>query len=407
MSLKLVLISPSGTLEKDNKLHGDVIKSVAQLVADLAKQNVKVAIWSNRLIKVNRQNGQQPLHEFLSELAGTPVEYVGLQVGMPARQRANSVAPILQRFGVKIEETILVGAREEDMRAGVNNKLLLLRPSWYQTDLEYGFEVASITELRRFCMLFGTREHPIFWRINDINHGLMVNALGPFSTMIQAYAAFGEDAKNAAKYEAGTLKFWHQLVTSTLYFSGIMHKVDYITVYPGHASGTRVKAFHEVLDLLGKCFHKPFLPNLLVRHTDAAKSSLRKAGEREFRTQLNTIKIDSRASKLGAAPRKSALDLRGKNVLVVDDICTSGRSLEVARTYLGAAQASCILFAWLKTINTDYLRISEAIPLRPFEANVINNEPRAIAYPYRAQIVDTQAPTELDELLRRYQAWEA
>lgn len=257
MSLKLVLISPSGTLEKDGKLNAKDIGALCLLISQLAAANVNVAVWSNRKWTVG---GQTPLEDYLSAKAGTTVHYVGTQIGMPARQRAGSVNPILQKFGVKLEDTVLVGARDEDLQAGVNNKMLLLRPAWYGGNLTYGFELKSIEELGRFCLLFGTRTHPFYWQVTDTAHGLQVNALGPFSTMIQAFAKFGEDAKNAAKYETGTLEFWHQLITSTLYFSGLIHQVNLITVYPGHATGTKEKAFYEVLDLLGKCFNKPFLP---------------------------------------------------------------------------------------------------------------------------------------------------
>lgn len=408
MALKLVLISPSGTLEKDQHLHADVINSVAGLISRLNQAGVRVAIWSNRRLRVNAKDGSssQPLEEFISQRAGCPVEYVGLAAGMPARQRSNSVQPILNKFGVKLHETILVGAREEDMRAGVNNKLLLLRPSWYRQDLAYGFEVSSIEALARFCLLFGIREHPFYWQINDPARSLSANALGPFSTINQAYAQFGEDARAAAKYEAGTLDFWHQLITSTLYFSGIIHEVDYITLYPGHSREHQIKAFHEVLDLLGKCFRKSFLPNLFIRHQTAVKSTTLKANARLFANQINTIHINNYANKLGAIEeRKTPLQLRGKTVLVVDDICTSGRSLDVARAYLASAGAGAILFSWLKTINTSFLSMEPSPQLAPFRENIINSEPSSLAYSYSDNIVDQAAAAEIDNLLNQFRLW--
>ena len=162
MSLKLVLISPSGTLEKDGKLNDKDIGALCLLIAKLSAAKVNVAIWSNRKWTVG---GKTPLEDYLSLKAGTTVHYVGQQIGMPPRQRAGSVNPILQKFDVKLEETVLVGARDEDLQAGVNNKLLLLRPAWYENDLGYGFELKSIEELGRFCLLFGTRTHPFYWQV--------------------------------------------------------------------------------------------------------------------------------------------------------------------------------------------------------------------------------------------------
>lgn len=402
MSLKLVLISPSGTLEKDGKLNDKDIGALCLLIAKLSAAKVNVAIWSNRKWTVG---GKTPLEDYLSLKAGTTVHYVGQQIGMPPRQRAGSVNPILQKFDVKLEEAVLVGARDEDLQAGVNNKLLLLRPAWYENDLGYGFELKSIEELGRFCLLFGTRTHPFYWQVNDAERGLQVNALGPFSTLIQAFAKFGEDAKNAAKYETGTLVFWHQLITSTLYFSGLIHKVNLITVYPGHAAGKKDKAFYEVLDLLGKCFNKPFCPDLLLRHEDAIKSSFQKAGDRKFSNQVNTLRLNRYPSKYGGAPRKTPINLAGKSVLIVDDICTSGRSLDSARAYMVAAGASAVLFCWLKTINTDYLSMEPAPKLAPFEKNIIATEPKAKTYGYSTNIVDPAAAQELDHLLKQFQTW--
>jgi hypothetical protein len=403
VSLKLVLISPSGTLEKDGKLDAKDIGALCLLISQLAAANVNVAVWSNRKWTVG---GKTPLEDYLSAKAGTTVHYVGAQIGMPVRQRSGSVNPILQKFGVKLEDTVLVGARDEDLQAGVNNKLLLLRPAWYGGNLTYGFELKSIEELGRFCLLFGTRTHPFYWQVTDGAHGLHVNALGPFSTMIQAFAGFGEDAKNAAKYETGTLAFWHQLITSTLYFSGLIHQVNLITVYPGHAAGSKAKAFYEVLDLLGKCFNKPFYHDLLLRHEDAEKSSFKKAGDRKFANQVNTLRLNRFPSKYGGPPRKTPIDLAGKSVLVVDDICTSGRSLDTARAYVAAAGACSVLFCWLKTINTDFLSMDPAPTLVPFQKNTITVEPKTKAYGYSPNIVDAEAAQELDSLLKQFQAWQ-
>ncbi|WP_304306220.1 phosphoribosyltransferase [Pseudacidovorax intermedius] len=402
MSLKLVLISPSGTLEKDGKLNEDDIRDLSSLISKLAEEGVSVAIWSNRKWTVNKN---KPLEEYLSEKAGTKVYYVGFQAGMPARQRAGSVEPILKKFGVSLENTVLIGAREEDMQAGVNNKLLLLRPAWYGGNLNYGFEFRSIDELGRFCILFGTRTHPFYWRVVDQARKFEVSALGPFSTMIHAFAKFGEDAKNAAKYETGTLQFWHQLIISTLYFSGLIHKVDLIAAYPGHSAAQKDKAFFEVLDLLGKCFNKPFLVDLFIRHEDAVKSTSQKAANRKFASQINTLRLNKFPSKYGGAPRKTPVQLSNKNVLVVDDICTSGRSLDTARVYLSAAGANATLFCWLKTVNTDFFSIEPNLALKPFEKNGINDEPSAVRYFYAPNIVDAAAVEELNTLLQGFQQW--
>ncbi|WP_431099012.1 hypothetical protein [Polaromonas aquatica] len=405
MPLKLVLVSPSGTIERDGHLPTEDINKWAEVISRLHKQGIRVAVWSNRKWTVNNST---PLHEYLGAKAGCLVSAVGHATSnSPYRQMAGSVDPILAQFNVQRHETILIGARDEDLRAGVNNKLFLLRPSWYGGNLEYGFELKSISELERFCSLFGTRQHPFYWNVSDPHADLQVSALGPFSTYIEQYASFSEDARRAAKFDAGTLEFWHQLIVSTLYFSGIMHKVDYITVYPSHTSGAKSKAFYDDLSLLGKCFGKTFFPDLLLRHSDAPKSSKSRAADRLFSNQVNSIKLNRYPAKYGGKPRKTALSLAGKTILVIDDICTSGRSIDCARSYLGAAGASSILFAWLKTINTDFLSMTPTPGLSPYQQNILTAEPAHRAYGYSQHIVDAQAPAEIETLLEAYKKWVA
>ena len=98
-------------------------------------------------------------------------------------------------------------------------------------------------------------------------------------------------------------------------------------------------------------------------------------------------------------PRKTPLPLKGKRVLVVDDIMTSGRSLDVARAYIEAAGASALLFAWLKTISAAFSHMSEDPPLKPFAPFSTADEPEFTSYGYRGHIVDRAAPTELDTIL--------
>lgn len=403
MSLKLLLISPSGTLAKDGKLDPKLIGDLCGVIERLGAAGVRTAVWSNRRWTVNSGT---PLQQYLSERAKRAVEYVGAAIGYPARRRSGSVSPILERFGVSRSETILVGNGDEDLMAGVNNQLLLVRPAWYPTSSEYGFEVKSIAELERFCAVFGLREHPIFWSVND--QGLRAYAMGPYSTKIQAYAGFGIDAFKAAKYEQGALEFWHRLVVSSLYFSGLISDVSYITTYPSHEKGTKVRAVDDVMTLLGKCFRKTFYPDLIGRHTTSIKSSFATPAQKTFANQLNTTKLNPFPHPYGGEEaRRTAVSLKGKTVLVVDDICTNGRSLDCARAYIEAAGGKVISFAWLKTINSSYLRMDPAPKLKPFQVNTIQQEPAHTEYPYANSIKDHEAPAEIASLLDTYRAWQA
>jgi hypothetical protein len=153
--------------------------------------------------------------------------------------------PILQHLGVQPHEAILVGNEDEDMYAGVNNRLLLVRPEWYLGEHEYGFKVSSISELARFCELFGLRQHPIFWGVEDGK--LHVRSMGPFSTTANPdFAMFSADARAVAKYDAGERQFWFLMILSSLYFSGLMHQVDFMTPLPPRRPSVCAEASNSI-----------------------------------------------------------------------------------------------------------------------------------------------------------------
>jgi hypothetical protein len=404
MPLKLILISPDGTIGADGKARIDVLRDLCTFIAQMRLRNVEVALWSRHRSTLSGE----PLDAYLSRESNTPVRHFLAGSGnLPIRRRGGSADLILAITKVQRHETLLVGSKEEDMLAGVQNKFLLVRPAWYGDDIEYGFRVASIGELARFCELFALRQHPIYWSITC--DALQVRSMGPFSTLIEAYSNFGTSARRAAKDNAGEREFWFFAMVSSLYFSGIMHQVDCVCRFPGHnptqPSGIDV-LFDQVMSLFGKCFQKPYYSDLIVRHTKATKSQPIKADQRTFSNHLNTIVLNRRPRSYDRAqPRKTALILRNKTVLVVDDILTSGRSLDVARAYLQAAGASVILFAWLKTISAGFSHMSQDPSLDPFVPYVASTEPRSTIYGYHSNIVDNAAPDELDRILTAYREW--
>jgi hypothetical protein len=403
MPLKLLLLSVDGTICRDNKVNMDIARDLGRLARELTPLGVATALWSNRPWTVR----QRPMSEWFSELAGIPVAHHGVQVdGSPARQLGNSAQPIMTRYGVKRYETVLVGGVDEDMRAGVQNKLLMLRPDWYGQQSEYGFPVADISELARFCLVFALREFPIFWRVQDGT--LDISAAGPFSTMRAAYQMFGEDARAFAKTGNGRPDFWFNFAVSSLYFSGLLEGVNYICTYPGHSPNSAPNKYGmaDVLSRLGKCFRMTFYNDLIARHAEATKSQPIRAGDRRFLNQLNTIRLTRHPHRyLNSDPVKTAIALRDKTILVVDDFCTSGKSNEAARMYIEAAGGRARLFSWLKTINVPYTRINVPVRLTPFAGTQLVAEPPSQDYGYAENIIAPDAPAEIHQIFMRYRDW--
>lgn len=400
--LKLVLISPSGTLVDENhKLKSKLVSELCNLISNLDKVGVKVAIWSNKDWLISNKSD---FSEYLTSKSGVQVDFIKAGSGnFPARSRNGSIDPILKKYNIERSEAILVGNGDEDLRAGVNNGLLLLRPSWYKNESEYGFLVKSINELERFCVLFGLRKHPIFWSLKK--SGLDIYAMGPYSTRVAEYAGFGTSAVQSAKHDFGLVNFWHMLIVSTLYFSNLIADVDYITTYPSHSGVYRKKAIDESMAVLGKCFNKTFYPDLFIRHTKALKSAGAAKEDKTFINQINTIKINRLPTIYGERVRKSPIPLKGKVILIVDDICTYGRSLETARLFIEAAGGKAILFSWLKTINSEYKEVTTAPVIAPYKDNDLIDEPKSKDHYYGSGIVDYQAADEISSLMEKYKSW--
>ena len=264
MALKLILMSSDGTIGADGKARIDILRDLCTFIGRMAAHGVQVAIWSR-----HRQTlDNEPLEAYLTRESKAPVRHFLAATGQyPTRQRSGSVDPILTEIGAARHETILVGSQDADMQTGVNNQLLLIRPAWYGTEMAYGFPVESINELARFCEIFALRQHPIYWSIDE--DALQVRSMGPFSTRLPDFAEFGSSARATAKENRGDPEFWFFAVVSALYFSGLVHQVDYICPFPGHnpsASGGIRAVLDEVMSRFAKCFRKTYFPNLILRH---------------------------------------------------------------------------------------------------------------------------------------------
>ncbi|WP_201864467.1 phosphoribosyltransferase [Microvirga soli] len=404
MPLKLVLISPNGTIGADGKARIDILDELVTFTERMSVRGVQVAFWSRHRAMIDGE----PVHEYLSRRSGVPVRlFLAGQGGLPTRQRAGSVDPILAELGVSRHETVLVGNSDADVPAGVNNQLLLIRPGWYPQQIDYGFEVPSISSLAQFCEIFALREHPIYWSISDSD--LHVRAMGPYSTYKPNFAEFSADAKSAAKEDGGQRRFWFLMIVSTLYFSGLIHQIDYLCAFPGHnpnSSSEVRKGLDALMTVFGKCFRKPYLADFILRHTPAIKSQYAKPYEKTFLNQLKTIHLNRYPRHYDRpTPPASPLRLTGKTVLVADDFCTNGRSLDVARAFIEAAGGKAILFSWLKTINTAFLHMNPDPQVQPFKPNDINAEPKWVSYDYHDHVVAPEAADEIAALLDAYKNW--
>lgn len=403
--LKGVILSIEDVLLPQGQINEAVFAEVKKLIAYFKEAGIQFAVFTNREWTIGAE--KRPLEDALEEIWGKfPYFCRAKDSRIPPKPRADSTAYVLKAMGWESTEVIYVGASESDMQTAVNGGLLFLRATWYANKTDYGFEFATPKDIARFIDTFCFREH--LW-CHEIHQGnFEYYALAPFSTMKPEYTLYSEDARAAAKHGRGHPDFWIGAIVSSLYFTGIHKRINYIAVYPGHRAGSGNDVMNDAMAIFGKCFRKNYLPDLIVRHTTAQKSqTARNSGKAlDHLNQLNSIVLN-RAPMRSATERYKSPPLgKGKTVLVIDDICTKGYSLESARTFIEKTGSSVIMVSWLKTINTDIEELAPYGKFDPYKPVQFNEAHVQKVHSYRSNIVDYLAPEELTEIFRNYTNWE-
>jgi hypothetical protein len=402
--LKGIIFSVEDTLLPQGAVDIGIFAEVDKLVKYLRSVSVEFVVYTNRHWIVG---GTDSLEARLKEKWGDFSYYCRADNGdVPGKPQKAAVDYVLAQKGWDATEVLYLGASENDMRTAVNGGLLFLRATWWANKSDYGFEFDTPKDVARFVDTFCLREH--FWchQIKDDNFEFY--SLAPYSTYKPEYTLYSADARAAAKHGLGHPDFWVGALVTSLYFTGIHRRIDYIAVYPGHEAGSGNAIMDEPISVYGKCFRKAYIPDLIVRHTTALKSqTARNKGEfLDHLNQLNTIHLcKTPARGAGKVYKRSPLG-KGKTVLLLDDICTNGYSIESARAYIEQTGAKVIMATWLKTINTDIHSLGEIDSFSPYQPNAFHRAPLGAVYGYRAHLVDHLAPAEIARLFAAYESWE-
>jgi hypothetical protein len=327
--------------------------------------------------------------------------------GTPWKPKPEATEYLLDRFKWDPAEVVYVGNSEEDMRAALFGNVLFLNATWYEKNSEYGILFDSPKDIARFVDTFCLRDH--LWHYAIENEALRFYALAPYSTRIREFEFLSSDAKAAAKWGGGHPDFWTKYLWSTIYFSELYKDINYIAVYPGHKRGSGNPIMEDPMLAFSKCFRVTYLRDFILRHNNAQKSSYARLEGIPINhlNQLNSIMLEEHPLRSsGDKPYVRCPVRPGKTVLVIDDFCTNGYSLESARAYIEQTGAKVICMSWLKTVNSDYRQISAIDKFHPFQPNQFAAPPRTKGYPYRAHIVDPIAPDEVTQKLRVYDGWQ-
>jgi hypothetical protein len=395
--LKCVIFGDRYVIQDDNSL-----PEIKQLMTFLISRQIKPVVLSNDKNQ-KRYSLEKQLKQCYQELDW----YIADRDKTPEKPKSESVLSVLKKLEIKSQEAIYVGNTDNDMKTAVNGNLLFLNASWYGKHTDYGFEFKTPREIARFIDIFCLREHLWAYEIKD--NELEYYALGIYGRYEEEYD-YTKDAIGAAKLGRGHPDFWIKYLLSTVYFSGLYKRIDYIAPYPGHKKDSTPTGMEETIVTFAKCFRKKYLKDLIIRHKTADKSAYARKDRRhlDHLNQLNTIQLNGNPLKdINSDDRYEISPIKeGKTVLIIDDFCTQGYSLEAARVYIEQTGAKAILLTLLKTINKNYERIEKIEKFNPFESNTFSLVNETRRYPFSKYIIESSACQEIRSKLREYNDWQ-
>ena len=405
--LKGVILSVEDTLLNMGQINQAVFSEVVRLMAFFKLRGIRPVLMANQARTIKLGGVTRDLYGYLEEQFDDLVVFTRLRdSAIPPKPKAAATEYVLKAMNWASNEVVYIGSNDDDMRTAVNGNILFLRAIWYSHNTNYGFEFKEVKEIARFIDTLCLRAH--FWSHVIKDGDFEFYALAPFSTYKEAFRKYSENGRAAAKFGQGDVDFWLGALVTSMYFTGIHSRIDYVTSYPGHQAGFDNNKMSGDLMTFAKCFRKSYLHNLVIRHTTAIKSqTARNLGAAlDHHNQLNTIMLNQLPARNYPTEYKNAPLQRGKTVLLVDDICTKGYSLETGRKLIEATGAKTILISWLKTINTDYWSFGAIGNFNPYQKNTFRNVPIGKIYGYHSYHVDGAASEELAEQLEQYINWD-
>lgn len=393
-----------------------VLRRTGKLVRYLKSRGVEIVVVTNKQYHVYSESNPQdsaPAKKYFEEKWGVTIDWhLCGQNGKAGKQSHAGFQDVLKKRGWEPNNTVYVGNSKTDMMAAVNNKVLLLTAKWFpDTDetTEYGFHFDQPKGVARFVDVFCLRDRYWYYQIND--NAVQVYTLAPLNTFHDVNKYHCDDfLANVKNGLANDDEFWAKFLCTSMYFSGVYTSVDLIAAYPKHTAGQYQDILVKPMDTFAKSFgQKRFVRDLIERHSTALKSQFNR-DKVDHLTQLDTIRLNPAPTKIvkGRIERFPKYPAEsGKTVLVIDDVCTKGMSFEAARVLLNSRGVNVISVAFLKTPRHEYQALGNVtLPNGPFKPNKGIQATRGKTYSYNAQVIDTAAPTELTQRLKRYQEWE-
>jgi hypothetical protein len=410
-NLRGAIFSLTNVLAKSGDLDKAKALETVKLIKFLISVGVQPVLVSNT--EWVMRESREPFNVYFSSLVGQELPYYQGGRDMAYKQYASAMQYVLDQQKWVPQEVVYVGNTPEDIQAASNGGLLFLNAKWHEENSPYGFEFQSPKEIARFIDCCCLTPKDWFWCIESGKLRVYTIApLGEYSKAYPAAATYSTDAKNAVKFGVGDLRFWGLLMAARIHLSGIGAEANYVAPYPGHkTTSTKTELLHAVTVVSGS-LRARYLEDFFVRHQDAAKSQeLRnRGGQPSVQNQLSTIRLRRDPLKTGPAGGryKTSPKVKDKTLIVVDDICTQGYSLEAARAFAEAAGANVICLCWLKTPGAnDYHQLAALDPeidnpFAPYNPQKIDE----MVHSNSGNVVNANAANEIANAFTRFQNWD-
>ena len=415
-SLKGIIFSLRDVLAHKGKQDTKLLEEVVKLLKFLISKNVQPVLVTNRAWEIKLHSGKkEPFQQYLSGLVGQELPYYQGGVDMDFKQTRNAMETILKNHNWEASEVFYVGNTADDVKAASNGVFPLLNAKWHEDNTPYGFTFKSPKEIARFIDCCCLIPKDWFWSIEE--EGLRVYSIAPLASYSQRYPngkIYSEEAKNSLKNNCGDLRFWGLLMAARIHLSGIGNEVNFVAPYPGHKTDSEKSVLMNGLHIIAGSLRVQFVVDLIMRHTNAPKSQILRNQKQnpKISNQLNSIQLNPTPIKPGGKNEtyKNKPNIQYRTVLVVDDICTQGYSLEAARIYLKAANANVILLTWLKTPGKNNYHAVKCLDPQlknPFKKNKYSEEKIKLSeYNFLSNVKNEHADREIAKAYKNYKNWE-
>ncbi|WP_299854675.1 phosphoribosyltransferase family protein [uncultured Roseobacter sp.] len=410
-TLRGAIFSLSNVLAKEGPADQEKIVETTKLIKYLISVGVQPVLVSNSTWTM--VGSKEPFNDYFSRLVGQKLPYYQGGKDMAYKQFAAAMEHVLDDQGWKPQEVVYIGNTQDDIQAASNGGLLLLNAKWHEENSPFGFEFNSPKDIAKFVDCCCLTPKDWFWGIEQGN--LRVYTIAPLGEYSKAYPhapTYSTDAKNAAKFGVGDLRFWGLLMAARIHLSGIGAEASYVAPYPGHKTTSEKAELMQAVRIASGSLRARYLQDYVHRHQDAPKSqALRNSGQQPSAyNQLATVHLRTDPLKTGevGGRYKSRPNVKGKTLLIVDDICTQGHSLETARAFAEAAGANVICLCWLKTPGpNDYHEIVGLTPSikRPYSKYTPTSHGVAI-HSNSGNVINQNAAAEIADAFTRFNGWD-